>query len=70
MPNIRWQDLSDIRHNILNSLCKVTKAEEILKLLKVEIGKELDRYNDIIDRIGDCELTDNGLRRREEDNGN
>ena len=63
MPNIRWQDISDIKHNILGSLQKVSLIEmkaaeltETAKKLRQEIVKEVAKYNTIIERIPDSEM--------------
>ena len=73
MPKIRWEDLGDIKHNILGSLQKVSliesKAEELVVAaisLRKEIIAEVDKYNDIISRVpdeekGSCEV---GTERR------
>lgn len=60
MPIIRWQDLSDIKHNIQNSLVKIASIEIHSKALleeahkmKAEIIAELEKYNLIIERIPD-----------------
>lgn len=62
MPQVRWKDLSDIKHNILGSLQKVSLIEhkanelkEAAQRLRREIVLEVDKYNAIINRSPDNE---------------
>ena len=48
MPKVQWDELNELVHDVKNTLCQVTKAELVLKKVKKDALRELDKLHDII----------------------